>query len=816
MGKRTLDIILSLVGIVLSSPIMLLTAILIRMDSAGPVIFRQPRVGKDGKLFSIYKFRTMIDGAPKLGPTITGKNDPRITQVGQILRWLKIDELPQFFNVLKGDMSFVGPRPEVPNIVEKYSEEERKVLSVKPGILGPGQITNRDESEMLGAQTQGNVEDYYIEKILPGKILGDLAYIKSKDPFKDMRILLGGAATLILTSIKLRYILESKRRIFFLLMDLAICAFSYCAAFALRYEGNIPASDFELMMATLPFIVLFKAPFFIYFGLYQSLWQYLGIQELYTIIQVSLTTSLLVPLIPFMLQVGMPPRSVLIIDGILLIMLLGGTRIVFKLTAERLRKPYLESEKKNVLIVGAEDSGELLIREFIKRPDLGYRPIGFVDDDPQKLGVRIHGIKVIGKISQLPQVAKIKKIEEVIIALSEVQGHKIKEITKTCKNLNIPCRILPQTYPLLSTQVLPLRLRPVDVSDLLGRELVNADVESIRDFFKDKRVLLTGAGGSIGSELARIIFQSHPRELVLVDDSENNLYDIEMDLNARSSGVEVTGYLRNVTHYLEMRKIFERHKPQVVYHAAAFKHVPLMEIHFGEGVINNVLGTKVMADLSLQFEAECFTLISTDKAIRPTSLMGATKRTAELYTQSLKGGKTKFVAVRFGNVFNSKGSVVPLFKKQIEEGGPVTITDPNVTRYFMDVSEAVYLILQASILGSDSQIFVLDMGQPIKIVDLAKDLMQLMGVNEKQIPMKYIGLRPGEKLEEEIELKSEQGIATEHKKIKIWKAQDSSAQNITQQIDELIMLIHQGATRDTVVQKLKAIVPEYTPWRLPC
>ena len=809
--KRSCDIFLALLGILLFFPFILLTALLVRLDSAGPVIFRQKRVGRDGRLFTIYKFRTMVEDAEKLGSQITAKSDPRITQIGRLLRWLKLDELPQFINVLKGDMSFVGPRPEVPTMVERYSKAEREVLSVTPGIIGTSQIENRDEEEKL--PEGDNVDEFYAKNILPAKLRTDLGYVKNKDPFKDIKILFGGAASLVLSSVKLNYILESRRRFIFLLLDIAISVLSYCAAYLLRFEGTIPPEDLAFMRATLPFVVLLRAPCFIYFGLYQSLWQYLGIQELMSIIKAVTIGSLLIPLLPFMLQVAVP-RAVLIIDWILLIVALGGSRVFFKLTTERLRHSWLAENRKNVLIVGAGDSGEMLVREFIKRPSLGYRPVGFVDNDPQKIGVRIHGVKITGQISQLSQIVKVKKVDEVIIALPEASGGEIRDIMKICRGLKLPCRIVPQVSPLLSAQVLPLKLRAVDISDLLGRELVNADLRGIQEFFRDKTVLVTGAGGSIGSELARIIFQAHPRELILIDSSESNLYDIENDLAGRQSSTDVVGYLRDVTHYLEMRKIFERHKPQIIYHAAAFKHVPLMELHFEQGILNNIVGSRAMSDLALQYQAECFTLISTDKAIRPRSLMGATKRVAELYAQSLNGKKTKFLAVRFGNVFNSRGSVVPLFKKQIEDGGPVTITDPNVTRYFMDVSEAVFLILQASMIGSQSEIFVLDMGQPVKIVDLARDLMQLMGVSEKQVPIKYIGLRPGEKLEEEIQMQSEQAMPTAYKKIRIWKSVDLPPANIAQQIDELVMLVHQGADRNSIIQKLKLIIPEYTPWRI--
>lgn len=811
--KRFFDLLL----VIVTAPLWLLLtgiiAVFVRLDSAGPVFFRQPRVGKNGKIFKMYKFRTMVENADALGPSITAHNDSRVTQIGVLLRWMKIDEVPQFINVLKGEMSIVGPRPEIPSIVEKYSEEQRKVLDVLPGIIGFSQIKNRDEEAMM--EGQADPEKFYVEQIMPEKLKGDLSYIRSKDPFKDVRILFGSAGMMLMTSIKFRYIFESKRRMTFLFFDIALCMLSFYVAMLMRFEGQIPASEMQLTFSIIPVVAIVRAPFFVYFGLYQTLWQYLGIQELFSIIKATVASSVFFAFISFLLQMDFPPRSIILIDTLLLTMMLGASRVGFKVSAERLKKTLLGGgsvNRKNVLIIGAEDTGEFLVREFIKNSALGYRPVGFLDDDPQKWDLRIHGVKVVGKTSQLEEAVKIKKAEEVIVALAKADSRHMREIIKKCQDLNLPCRIVPTVSSLFSPQTLHLKLRPADVSDLLGRELLTADIEGIQNFLKGKRVLVTGAGGSIGSELCKVIAQNHPEELILVDNSESSLYDVEMELIAKPGGPPVINYLISAANEKEMRKIFERHKPQIIYHAAAYKHVPLMEIHYAEGITNNVLGTKNVADLASEFGIECFVLISTDKAIRPTSIMGATKRVCELYSQSLRGKKTRFLAVRFGNVFNSKGSVVPLFRKQIEMGGPVTVTDPDVTRYFMDISEAVYLILQASILGKDSEIFVLDMGTPVKIADLARDLIKLMGIPPERMQIKFTGLRPGEKLEEELELGSETAVPTSHQKIKIWKPQRENSGDVRKEIQDLIHAVQHGATRDKVIRQLKEIVPEYNPW----
>jgi len=807
--KRLFDLLLASAALLILSPLFLLISLLIRLDSEGPIFFSQPRSGRNGRLFQIYKFRTMVENAQAMGPSITARNDARITQIGHVLRWLKLDELPQFFNVLKGDMSIVGPRPELPEIVEKYTEEQKKILSVRPGILGSSQVHYQHESEIM--PENGDIEKFYMEKILPEKLARDLAYIQNIDPLKDIKILLGGGASVVFSSVKWTYIFESRRRFFFLLFDLLICALTYWGAFALRFENQISAADMDFLKGMIPFVIFLRALCFVYFGLYQTLWQYLGIEELISIIKAVTVGTVLIPAASFLLQMNMQPRSTLIMDWFLLILGLGLSRMIFKITVDRLKKPRLGQNRKNALIIGAGDTGELVIREFIRRPDLGFRPAGFIDEDARKLGMRIHGIKVLGNMSQLSQIIRVKKIDVVVIALSEASGEVIKGIVRECRRLGLPCQIVPRLTPLVSPRAAPLQLREVDIADLLGRSLVKGDIEGIQHFFADKRVLITGAGGSIGSELVKLIHQNNPREIILVDNSENNLYEIEMQLRGRGTEPLVYCYLRDVKDENEIEKIFEQHRPEIVYHAAAYKHVPMVETHYGEGVVNNVLGTKVIADAAAKYGAESFVLISTDKAIRPRSIMGATKRICELYLQTLRGKGTKFMAVRFGNVFNSRGSVVPLFRRQIEAGGPLTVTDPDVKRYFMDLSEAVFLILEATILGKGAEVFVLEMGQPVKIVDLAKNLIQLMGYAPEDIPIKFTGLRPGEKMEEEIEMKSETLLPTAHEKIRIWKSDPPSAE-IQKQIQDLIAAACGDSSRDAVIQKIREIVPEYQPW----
>jgi len=591
-------------------------------------------------------------------------------------------------------------------------------------------------------------------------------------------------------------------------------------AFIIRFNQSLGFMEvWDLYTPMILPVTLIRLPLFCFFGLYPWSFRYASRNDAIRVfLAVTSGTLVLIAFVAFFFfhefstTIG---RSVLLIDY--LVCLIGA--MVFRFAfrdfvkiVESFKERRNINEFKKVLIVGADYLGELLARDFLRRPDLRCKPVGFVDNNPGKKGVGIHGIKVYGSISQLCEIIRKRRADEVVIALSEADGEQIKQITTICRDLDVACRIVPQLSSLFTPKLLPLNLREVDATDILGRDIVQVDQEKMKSFFEDKSVLITGAGGSIGSEIVKLLVQINVKELILVDNCENNLYEIQTELAGTPSGTKVRGYLCDVTHKRELEAIFEQHKPDVVYHGAAYKHVPLLEEYFSQGIRNNVLGTKTVADLSLKYNVQSFILISSDKAIRPKSLMGATKRIAELYIQSLVGGNTRFIAVRFGNVLKSKGSVVPLFKKQLETGRELTITHPDMTRYFMDISESVCLIVQATLLGSSSEIFVLDMGKPIKIVDLAYGLAQLMGIPSNEVRIKYIGLRPGEKLEEEIESDCEQAIPTTHKKIKIWESLNKPLAHVTQEIEELLLLIQENISRKEAISKIQKIVPEYQAW----
>jgi len=464
---------------------------------------------------------------------------------------------------------------------------------------------------------------------------------------------------------------------------------------------------------------------------------------------------------------------------------------------------------RNVMVIGAGEAGSLVIQEFKKHPDLKMRPVVLIDDDINKHGMRIHGVRVYGGRHIIPEMVQKKNIKEIIIAMPSVDRFQIREIVSICSETKCKLRIVPGVYELLDGKVSIKRLRDVKIEDLLGREPVKVNLEEISGYLKDKVVLVTGGGGSIGSELCRQIARFKPKELLIFDISENNIYNLEFDLKNLFPDLKYTALIGSIRDRARLEYIFDKYRPNVVFHAAAHKHVPLMELNATEAIKNNVFGTLNVAELADKYNAERFTLISTDKAVNPTNIMGASKRIAEIIIQMMSmKSSTVFSAVRFGNVLGSEGSVVPLFKKQIESGGPVTVTHPEVIRYFMTIPEAVQLVIQAGAMAKGGEIFILDMGEPVKIADLARDMIRLSGLEpDVDIEIKYIGLRPGEKLYEELLLNEEGLTATKYKKIYIAKPTFTNGETFEKELSNLRELLFNSNSE--VKDIIKRIVPNY-------
>jgi len=562
---------------------------------------------------------------------------------------------------------------------------------------------------------------------------------------------------------------------------------------------------FYLSISFLLFAVIFK--------LYRRIWRYLSIGDLFLIAEVVTAGILASVLYLNILKSFYLPRTIAALTWFFSLALVGGSRLVWRVYCEK--KGSFKKGEERILIVGAGDAGEVISREIIRRPDLGEL-IGFVDDDKQKIGKRIHNRKVLGSVEEINNILEKEQANTVIIAIPTASGKQIRRIINIIKSKDVKIKTLPGLYELVDGQVSVSRIREVRVEDLLGREPIDLNIEKILENIKDKKVMITGGAGSIGQEIAKQLCKFIPGELMLLDHSENGLFYISRELEIEWPDSKVEIIVADIRNREKMEKIFRKYKPNIVFHAAAHKHVPIMEYHPDEAVSNNIIGTKNVAELSDKFGVERFVMISTDKAINPTSVMGVSKRVAEMIVKDLGSkSKTKFVAVRFGNVLESSGSVIPILKKQILEGGPITVTDKEMKRYFMTVSEASQLVIQAGILSKGGEVFVLEMGEPIKVLDLAKELIRLSGFAPDDIEIKTIGLRPGEKLFEEILTEEERSRMlgnSGHEKIFIAKVDDVDGERLEKSIRKLEKLSREMDS-DGIVKGLQEIVPSYKPNR---
>jgi len=579
-------------------------------------------------------------------------------------------------------------------------------------------------------------------------------------------------------------------------------------SFLLRFDFSIKGYTY-VILKTLPVLIIIKVLVFYYFGVFNSSLKYVSVFDLWQILKANFfATTIFVLFVVFLHGIIGFPRSIFILDWGICLGLTGGVRLVARVFRERVGFSK-QKKTKRVLIIGAGEAGILVLRECRRNPHINLNIIGFIDDSPAKRNLRIHGVKVLGTRKDIPFIVEKYQVEEIIIAIPSAKGEVIRDIISCCQIPEVKIKIVPSLHKIISGE-LEIKLREVRPEDLLGRETVKIDEKEVSSYIKGKCVLITGAGGSIGSELTRQVASFLPSQLILLDYNENDVYFLSVELRQRYPQVSFKEIIGDVKDISLLKHIFSKFRPQIVFHSAAFKHVPLMETNPSSAVKNNIISTRNLIYASEHYGVESFVFISTDKAVNPTSIMGATKRIAEMLLQAkAKRSRTKFMAVRFGNVLGSKGSVVPLFKKQIEEGGPVTVTHPEAERYFMSVKEAVELVLQASAMGKGGEVFILDMGQPIKILDLAKDLITLSGLKPyTDIPIEFIGLRAGEKLSEELFLNIEKDKATKHNKIYIAQPDEFNPSLLRRKIKELERLSNLMA-EDKIIEKIKEILPHY-------
>lgn len=604
------------------------------------------------------------------------------------------------------------------------------------------------------------------------------------------------------------------RRVCLIAMDIVLINMSVLLALLMRFNVTISSIPEEYIYKYEQFMIPFTLIALVVFWfcrIYHSLWEYASITELYKIVEACTITEVIHVCVTMMLELGLP-RSTYFMTWVFLVVSVSASRFMYRFIRTGLNRYRTTDDDIRIMIIGAGNATNVLIREIsISHYLANSRVVCVIDDNPNKVGKYIHGIKVVGTRDDIKETAKQYDVDEIIFAIPSASPENRRDILSICKETDCELKILPGVYQMVDGEINIKDIRRVDVLDLLGRNPVEVDIESIMGYVKDKVVLVTGGGGSIGSELCRQLVSHKPRKLIIFDIYENNAYDIQQELCINHADANVETLIGSVRNVGRLEDIFKKYHPDIIYHAAAHKHVPLMEVSPNEAVKNNVIGTYNVARMADKYGAEKFVLISTDKAVNPTNVMGATKRICEMIVQSFnEKSDTDYVAVRFGNVLGSNGSVIPLFKKQIEAGGPVTVTDPNIIRYFMTIPEAVSLVLQAGAYARGGEIFVLDMGEPVKIDDLAKNLIRLSGYTlGVDMNIVYTGLRPGEKLYEEL-LMDEEGLQeTANKLIHIGKPIDFDKENFAHNLARLEKSAY-DETED-IRSIIKEVVPTYQP-----
>ncbi len=621
------------------------------------------------------------------------------------------------------------------------------------------------------------------------------------------------------------------RNLFILLgIDACLLCLSWFASYLVRFDFDIPDKFTDEMVAILPVAILIKLFCFFLFNVYRGMWRFTSVKDLLDIIKaISLSTLLIIVWIVLIYRYKNVPRSAAFIDWCFNILLISGVRLGIRLFFQKyvptnpiqsLEASGTTGEKtrripiKRLLVIGAGNCGEKILREIQDNPQLRYRVVGFLDDNPNKIGRRIHGVPVKALVGDLEYIAEKTEADELLIAIPSATADQMRRVVSLCKQSGVRFKTVPSFGELIGGRITMKAIREVAYRDLIGRETVKLDERLIDCCLREQRVIVTGAGGSIGSELCRQICRFGPETLVLFERAESPLYEVELDLKREFGHLNIFPVLGDIQDTACLRKTFQTYRPQILFHAAAYKHVPMLELQPWKAVENNIIGTQHLLDVAEEFDLDRFVLVSTDKAVKSGNVMGASKRVAEMITLNRNHcalSKTRMIAVRFGNVVGSVGSVAPLFKKQIEMGGPITVTHPDVTRYFMTIREAAQLILQSAAMGQGGEVYVLDMGTPVKIVDMARDLIRLSGFEpDVDIKIEFIGLRPGEKLHEELISDDENAEQTSHPKILMLKGGACDLKLMNGQIQELAVLSRLPEP-ERIRSKLQEIVSDYTP-----
>lgn len=771
---RVFDLIISGVILILLAPIFIVIGFLIWLNSAGSIFYKEERVGKHGRIFNLYKLR-VIDLNNNL---VNSGHGSFVMKLTVFLNRTKLDRMPYLIAIFRGDMSLVGPWPQNPQTVVGYSPEQRQMLAVRPGITSPASLQYR---ELRTYTNKGNWKTVYRERIFPHKLALDLEYLRARTIWSDIALILKTVLVITRAIDNVKPILRLRNRHFFAL-DIIALSVTPLVALSLRLEmwNWKPELGPALALFTLATILITLLIFY-NIGLYRRFWCFASVYDLFRIVfAVTLSTAILTILFfnlhPFLEPYGLAMyRTVPLIEGFLVLLTVGGSRFgVWSLHAWY-RQYHEVANGRRTLIVGAGATGAMVACEMRANPQLNMEPVAFADDDALKLNSHIQGIPVMGTIEDIPRLVKKHHIQRIMVAMPKAALGRRQEIIRLCKQTGVTTNNVPGMHEILAGYKTVINIPQFEINQLLRREPIETDQGEVANCLAGTTILITGAGGSIGSELCRQVARCAPKEIILLGHGENSIFEISLNLRLSFPELVTNSVIADIRGQEQINKVIQKYRPNVVFHAAAHKHVPFMETQLEEAITNNVLGTRNVLQAAEQYGVERFVLISTDKAVNPTSIMGATKRLAELLVMAVaqRSGKA-YMAVRFGNVLGSRGSVLQVFQQQIAAGGPLTITHPHMYRYFMTIPEAVQLVLQAAVLGKGGEAFVLDMGQQIRILDLAIDLIRLSGLElGRDINVIYSGIRPGEKLKEELFLAGENYQRTKHPKILVATSNDT-------------------------------------------
>lgn len=813
--QRIFDVVISFVGLGFLSPLLFVLAIAIKLDSPGPIFFCGQRIGKGGRPFRILKFRTMVADAAERGGALTHRGDSRVTRVGTFLRRTKLDELPQLANVIRGDMALVGPRPEDPRYLEYYTSRQRELLNVLPGITSIASLRYRREEEFLPPDSW---EKVYTESILPSKLDTELNYQGIRSFGQDLLIL--GATLFALLNDEARIDKLSEaiarwenflgRHLSWLSVDVLLIVSGYVLAFYLRFLYGGGDSTSTLLKGAI--IIAIHVGVNYLFGIYQRFWSYASARDSVILFFSSVTATLVVSLFDLMLgPQGLPLRGIW----------LGGFLAFVLMTAARYHRRLIDGVRQQfedligftsgagarVLVVGAGDEGQLLVWQLQNRfQGHAYQVVGMVDDDHQKLGLRIHNVKVYGNRHRIPELAASLHPDLIIVAIPPKQVRNPRELLALCRATSAQVKILPSLFDWLGHNGRTLGWEDANEEELLQRSLREVDEASCRRLLEGGVVMVTGAAGSIGSELCRQIMWYNPQRLVMLDINESGLHDLVVELRSLTKQVQLDLVLGDISSVPKMKAVFAEFHPEIVFHSAAYKHVPILETFPQEGVRVNIQGTRVVHSLAEAYGAERFVLISSDKAVNASNILGMTKWIGELLVTLKRPGSTMLsTAVRFGNVLGSRGSVIPTFEKQIQMGGPITITHPEMTRYFLSLGEAISLVIQAAAMTEGGDLYALDMGVPLRILDLAHRMIRAHGLRPGQdIAIEFTGPRPGEKMNEELFSSDEVRCPTQHQSIfKIEQSIPLNLGQLDQQAEDFVASCLDGYSPDLIRTKLQ-------------